>query len=287
MKLQKTKGDLFMENFRDILQVEGVKAKGYGIIPKMVMLDRKLTIEAKAIYSYFCSYAGAGTTAFPSREKICEDLSISVKRYYSHFNLLKNLGYIKVSQAKSENNKFSYNIYTLVENPTIDPCTQNDYTDEKPCSRFGNTQIRNTQNDHANNNKSFIKNNKSLYNNQSVSQEENRKQTDRQTPQLELENVREEILAAAEIELYNGQARELLENTIDALLVSKEVNINNRKVSQQELITLLNKINLQSCDYALNKFSEVQKEKIIKNKFKYFSSILLSAINEVSAYELN
>ena len=54
-------------SFEDQLLVEGINCMGYGIIPKYVMLDPDLTIEAKAIYAYFCSFAGSGNTAFPSR----------------------------------------------------------------------------------------------------------------------------------------------------------------------------------------------------------------------------
>ncbi len=106
-----------MENFSDILKVQGVKSKGYGIIGKLVMLDRRLTIEAKAIYAYFCSYAGAGSTAFPSVSKIIEDLEISENRFYKHFKLLKNYGYILVEQVKKGSGKFSHNLYTLTECP--------------------------------------------------------------------------------------------------------------------------------------------------------------------------
>ena len=89
----------------DKLQCQGIKSKGYGIIYKSIMLDRSLTIEAKAIYSYFCSYAGAGDTAFPSVSKIVYDLNISEDRYRKHFNLLKKYDYIRVQQIK-DNSKF-------------------------------------------------------------------------------------------------------------------------------------------------------------------------------------
>jgi hypothetical protein len=42
---------------QDVLQVQGRMTLGYGIIPKIPMHDPRLTIESKAIYSYFCSYA--------------------------------------------------------------------------------------------------------------------------------------------------------------------------------------------------------------------------------------
>ena len=41
---------------------------GYGIVAKFVMRDKNLSVEAKAIYAYICSFAGSGTTAFPSAE---------------------------------------------------------------------------------------------------------------------------------------------------------------------------------------------------------------------------
>lgn len=60
----------------DILKIEGIMANGFGFIAKLLLNDRRLTIEAKSIYSYFCSYAGAGMTAFPSVSKICYNLVI-------------------------------------------------------------------------------------------------------------------------------------------------------------------------------------------------------------------
>ena len=69
---------------QDKLAVEGVNANGYGVMPKLVMQDKRLTIEAKSIYAYIVSFAGAGSTAFPSLRKILEDLQISEKRFYKH-----------------------------------------------------------------------------------------------------------------------------------------------------------------------------------------------------------
>lgn len=43
---------------------------GYGHIAKLVMKDKDLTVEAKAIYSYIASYAGASDTAYPSVDLI-------------------------------------------------------------------------------------------------------------------------------------------------------------------------------------------------------------------------
>lgn len=117
------------EKFTNILEIEGINAQGFGTIAKMVMLDQRLTIEAKAIYSYFCSYAGGGSTAFPSVSKIVYDLKISKDRYYKHFKLLVELGYISVRENK-DNGKFANNIYRIMSNPV--PCTENKEMDS-PC----------------------------------------------------------------------------------------------------------------------------------------------------------
>lgn len=108
----------------DILQAEGINSKGFGVLPKMVMQDDRLSIFAKAIYGYFCSYAGAGKQAFPRVAKIVKDLGISRNAYYKHFNQLRDCGYVKADQ-KRISGKLSHNIYTLmqtVEQPAS-PCT--------------------------------------------------------------------------------------------------------------------------------------------------------------------
>ena len=106
------------------------RTKGYGLIPKQVMQDRRLSVEAKAIYAYFCSYAGAGETAFPGVEKILYDLGIGRTRYYKHLDSLKELGYLQVKQEHGDKSQFLRNIYTL--------------TDDAPRIRFGDTGHGNT-----------------------------------------------------------------------------------------------------------------------------------------------
>lgn len=45
----------------DEIRYEGksILSKGYGMIPKLVM-QSDISIEAKAIYAYMCSFAGNG-----------------------------------------------------------------------------------------------------------------------------------------------------------------------------------------------------------------------------------
>ena len=103
--------------FGDQLRIEGINFKGFGIIPKYVMIDQDLTIDSKTIYAYFCSFAGNGNSAFPGRDKILIDLPMGKDRYYKHLHSLVEQGYISVVQQKSSTCKFTNNIYTLISNP--------------------------------------------------------------------------------------------------------------------------------------------------------------------------
>ena len=106
------------------LRFEGIYENGYGLISKSFMKDKRLTIEAKSIYTYLCSYCGGGRTAYPSVALQCSDLCISENRYYKHRRLLEEYGYIKIEQQKeiveyddgTTKELFTNNIYTIVLN---------------------------------------------------------------------------------------------------------------------------------------------------------------------------
>ena len=111
-----------MQQLTDKLRVEGILFKGFGHIPKFIMLDTELSLEAKSIYAYFCSFAGSGNSAFPSRDKILKDLNIGKDRYYKHYNQLINNGYLSAEQERRKDDKtgeiyLGNNVYTLIANP--------------------------------------------------------------------------------------------------------------------------------------------------------------------------
>lgn len=109
-----------MERINDLLRVEGIMSQGFGLSPKIVMRDQRLSIEAKAIYSYIVSFAGGGNQSFPGRDMMVEELGISVKRYYKHLQLLIDCDYLRIEREKGENGMFGRNIYTIVANPESD-----------------------------------------------------------------------------------------------------------------------------------------------------------------------
>ena len=70
-------------------------SNGYGIIPTEVMTDKHLTVEAKAIYAYLCSYTGSGSNDFFAVSIMVNNLGISENEYYESIKTLEENGYIE------------------------------------------------------------------------------------------------------------------------------------------------------------------------------------------------
>lgn len=105
----------------DILRVEGIMAQGYGMNPKILMRDKRLSIEAKSIYNYIASFAGGGNQAFPSRDIMLDELQISKNRYYKHLKDLIDADYIRIERTKQGKGMYDRNIYTIVALPNPVP----------------------------------------------------------------------------------------------------------------------------------------------------------------------
>ena len=254
-----------MSGFRDQLRVEGVKARGYGILPKLVMLDRKLTIEAKAIYSYFCSYAGAGDTAFPGVTKIIEDLCISKTRYYNHRSKLIQLGYITIEQVKGKNNKFSHNVYTLVDKPipqNKEADGSKQITHSSPSPNFKDTGSEDTQNKDTNiNNLNNI--NKSLYNHQSITDD----------GLTEFKNILDKL------DLHTFKESKAIEQALRILYYSdKPLRLNNMNIPQNQVREDLKRLSSISIESALNDFERASREQTISNVTSYLSRCIYNSI---------
>lgn len=136
-------------NSNSFIQVNGIMSQGYGFSPKAVMRDTRLTVEAKAIYAYMASFAGAGLSAFPTIALQLHELGISARRYYKHRKLLEDLGYITIKQTriKLESGKVvgDKNIYTLEQFPTPKPKEEIQEDKVKPDNKNDNSE--DSQND--------------------------------------------------------------------------------------------------------------------------------------------
>lgn len=137
----------------DTLSRRDIMSQGFGIIPKKVMRDRTLSVEAKAIYAYLASFAGSEHIAFPSVSLMCDELSMSRDRFYKYRKQLVESGYVEILNCKNDEGKFSKNVYRLLDGEYTDsPYTENSYTD------FPNTGNQDTNNNSSTSN-SFISNN--------------------------------------------------------------------------------------------------------------------------------
>lgn len=137
----------------DKIELEGIFENGYGIISKKIMQDNSLSIYAKAIYSYLCSFSGKGRDAFPSRNKICYDLNVSSDTLTKYIRELKDRKIIDIKQEKN-NGKFSNNVYRInltlplpKSSDTVSSCTESSVTVEMD-----------TNNNNITNNNKFINN---------------------------------------------------------------------------------------------------------------------------------
>ena len=140
--------------------MDGVMSKGYGTIPKLVMQHEDLSIEAKAIYAYLASFAGAGDTAYPSVSIMCKHLGISKDRFYRHRKALLDNDFIRITQHQNEGG-WSNNLYTVVSMPqpqnkdTQNKDTQNKDTQNK--DTINNSSINNSINKNINKDHSTAK----------------------------------------------------------------------------------------------------------------------------------
>lgn len=135
-------------------------SKGYGIIPKTVMTDKRLTVEAKAIYAYLASYSGTGMVSYPSTDLMLDHLGMSVNRYLKHRKLLEEHGYLTIKRKKIDN-LLSKNYYYLNNEPSR-------------CIHFRDIDARHIENQYANSN-SFKNNRKELSTSKKNEKEETEK----------------------------------------------------------------------------------------------------------------
>lgn len=94
-----------------VSKTDAVYSDNYVMIPKKVLNNPKLTITAKYIYAYFCSYANMKIQ--PSRKTILKDLGISKSTYYLHLEILKSQGYLIVLQCNNKG-KFAGCTYSII-----------------------------------------------------------------------------------------------------------------------------------------------------------------------------
>lgn len=77
---------------KDIIQNEGILADGYGVIPQAVMRDKKLSVEAKALFSYFASFSSTPNVKHEIKT-ICKDMGMTEKEVRTYIAELNQYGF--------------------------------------------------------------------------------------------------------------------------------------------------------------------------------------------------
>lgn len=266
--------------FTDVLRVQGVNANGYGLLPKIPMQDKRLTPMAKLIYAYFCSFAGAGNTAFPSVKKIMFDLGIKdIHTFSKHRNVLVQYGYIAFEQ-KVEKGMFKSNIYTLISNPetkTIDntislPSVKKPQSVNKILSSDYTACEKNRVGKNPSRMKSHSKRNSiNKINNITKTISQSVPETDGQT-----EELIQKIIKVANVKLYPEHTALFIESVISKLCrASISPTTLKMDLNHEQILDRLRLIKQSHVDSAYSKMQYCK-----TNKEVYFAKCLLSAIVE-------
>ena len=142
---------------------------GYGIIFRSVMRDTSLSIGAKAVYAYLCTFAGNKKTAFPSRKLMCHELGINKDTLTKYMRNLLDAGYIKKEQKKVSG-KFAHNVYTIYDFPES-PSTENTVSENYRVRKFP-TPKNSVTNSNSNSNNNIDLNNIYIVENQENEKQE-------------------------------------------------------------------------------------------------------------------
>ena len=107
-----------------VLEMDGIMAKGYGVVAKVPMRDTELKIKDKGLYAYLCAMSGGGVRTWPSRGKILADLQIGKDAFYSSLERLISLGYLSKTTRRlhGDSGMWTRTVYTIELNPKGRTC---------------------------------------------------------------------------------------------------------------------------------------------------------------------
>ena len=83
---------------------------------KIVMQDRRISVGAKALYAYLCSFTGSGNTAFPGVKDMSGFMHNRQNLSFISGRIRKTWLY-RSEQIRGAGGKFNRNIYTIIQFP--------------------------------------------------------------------------------------------------------------------------------------------------------------------------
>lgn len=113
------------------LESDSILSNGYGMVSRSIMMDNKLSIQAKGLLSLLTSMSGTKGNCYPKIDSICGYLNISKNSFLKYSAELQRLGYIKVKRFQKENNMLGVNIYYIAMNYSTIEQNKLDYANKK------------------------------------------------------------------------------------------------------------------------------------------------------------
>lgn len=265
----------------------GIRSRGYGTVPKLLMEDRDVSIKSKALYAFFCSLAGAGNCAVPSKDSILYYLSVSDKTYRNAVKELTDKGYVSVKRER-KNGTLGGNIFIL--NEDIKPGGKICDTQNVPCGMYAEAQTCETNNNRIKNNTETVihieeDNKENIYDRRKAYKEicsltyfgkyvSSNDPEDREV--YDSERLFTEALADM-ISSRNGTR--ICGNIIDALEVREKLMTYTEKDSEG------NDILVDICENAIADYEKGSSRKTLVNPLGYMKSCIWDAMKKGSSYD--
>jgi len=96
------------------------KTGSFGIPNMRFMQDKRLTLQAKAIFMYLLNCSdGKNPFSVPPCSDITNALGIGTDQYRRHFNILKQYGYIQSQRTRRLDGKLGRTMITINNTPAI------------------------------------------------------------------------------------------------------------------------------------------------------------------------
>ena len=282
-------------------RIEIIQDTGYGLIPRKIMRNKNLSMQAKAIYSYLASFAGNTGRAFPSTNLMADELGISRNTLFKYLKELRTLGAISVEREITSYGIKGKNIYYLhneIENPRS---TKKRDIDNRDIAKRDIVK-RDTVNQYTNSNNSnsnIFNNNICNSNSQSV-YEEVLPQYNKPTysiytrfinnliGQTRLESYTEQESLELKDQVIKEMVKDIFEQTDGwTFIEDKEKNLIMTGIESilkescsDNVFNRLLKSTADSYSYALDRYNEALMKNTIKNRPAYWKKVLKNSIDE-------
>lgn len=108
----------------------GILSDGYGIIPRIVLDDKRLSSGAKLVYSCLCSYGKQKVET--SIRTLCRECGITNKTVSKRLKELECAGYIQIIKQTRADGGNASNLYVLETQipKTFEGGAENEFTNQ-------------------------------------------------------------------------------------------------------------------------------------------------------------